>query len=272
MIKAGLVLFFLFTLNALTVLSQNLHWEKVSHIPARGLDLLSVDGRSQVFTADQQGNIRQYNTLGDSLNIYSPVFRARLDKLEAFWTTTLFLFSADLQQYELLDRFLNPIASYQIRDSDVGVVRYATLGNGNIVWMLNETRLSLIKWDFRRNQVLQEQPLSLTLQNPDLKVINLTERKNLLFLQLEKAGIFIFDNQANFIQQLASIPDVPVFIHEDYFYYISENRLMKTNYLTEKTSSYPLPDAVYKKVAITKQHLLLFDDTAIDIFVRPFEL
>ncbi|WP_158856973.1 hypothetical protein [Lunatibacter salilacus] len=272
MIKQVLKLSLLFSLYAHIAICQEAHWQKISHIPARGLDLLSVDGRSQVFTADQQGNIRQYTTQGDSSNIYSPVFRARLDKLEAFWTTTIFLFSADLQQYELLDRFLNPIASYLFRDSDVGVVRYATLGNGNVIWMLNETRLSLVKWDFRRNQVLQEQPLSLVLPNRDLKVINLTERKNLLFLQLEKAGVYIFDNQANFIQQLASIPDVPVFIYEDHFYYISENRLKKTNYSSEKTTSYPLHDTIYQKVAITKQHLLLYADTGIDIFVRPAEL
>ncbi|HSI76735.1 MAG TPA: hypothetical protein VK957_12605 [Lunatimonas sp.] len=272
MIKRVLTLIILFSLHGHLATCQKVHWQKVSHIPARDLDLLSVDGRNQVITADQQGNIRQYNTQGDSLNIYSPVFRAQLDKLEAFWTTTIFLFSADLQQYELLDRFLNPIASFLLRDSDVGVVRYATLGNGNVIWMLNETRLSLVKWDFRRNQVLQEQPLSLILPNPDLKVVNLTERKNLLFLQLEKAGVYIFDNQANFIQQLTSIPDVPVFIFEDHFYYISENRLTKTNYLSEKTTSYPLPDTIYQKVAITNQYLLLYTNTGIDIFDRPVAL
>jgi len=270
--KLGLVLFIFSFLYAYAAFCQDIHWQKISHIPTSKLDLLSIDGRNQVFTADLQGNIRQYNLDGDSLNIYSPVFRAKLDKLEAFWTTTIFLFSADLQQYELLDRFLNPIASNRFRDGDVGVVSYATLGNGNVIWMLNETRLSLLKWDFRRNQLLQEQPLSLILPNPDLKVLNLTERKNLLFLQLEKAGIYIFDNQANFIRQLASIPDVPVFIYEDHFYYVSGELLMKTNYISEKTTHYSLPNAIYKKVAVTKQNLLLYTDKGIDIFIRPNDL
>ncbi len=268
MMHQGLLII-LFSLYAYTATCQEVQWQKISHIATRKLDLLSIDGRNQVFTADQQGNIRQYSAQGDSLNIYSPVFRARLNKLEAFWTTTIFLFSADLQQYELLDRFLNPIASNRFRDRDVGVVRYATLGNGNVIWMLNETRLSLVKWDFRRNVLLQEQPLSLILSNPYLKVIDLTERKNLLFLQLEKGGVYIFDNQANFIQQLASIPDVPIFIDEDHFYYVTENRLMKTNYLSKKTTSYPLPDTIYKKVAITSKELFLYYDEGIDIFIRP---
>lgn len=272
MIKQGLLLAVFFSIFNHVATCQEVDWLKLSHIPAKGLDLLSIDGRNQVFMADRQGNIRQYTTQGDSLNIYSPMFRARLNKLEAFWTTTIFLFSADMQQYELLDRFLSPIASNHFRDSDVGVVRYATLGNGNVIWILNETRLSLVKWDFRRNQVLQEQPLSLILPNPDLKVINLTERKNLLFLQIENAGVYIFDNQANFIQQLPSIPDVPVFIYEDHFYYVAENRLLKTNYITEKTTFYTLPDTIYQKVAITKQRVLLYADLGIDIFARPIEL
>lgn len=270
--KQGLMIAFFFFLYAFTATSQEVHWRKINQVSIRGLDLISVDGRNHIFAADQQGNIRQYTSQGDSLNIYSPVFRSRLNKLEAFWTTTIFLFSADLQQYELLDRFLNPIASNRFRDTDVGVVRYATLGNGNVIWMLNETRLSLIKWDFRRNQVLQEQPLSLILPNPGLKVINLTERKNLLFLQIENAGVYIFDNQANFIQQLPSIPDVPVFIYEDHCYYIAENRLLKTNYITEKTTFYILPDTIYQKIAITKQNVLLYADSYIDIFARPSEL
>lgn len=252
-----------------TALCQEMRWEKIRQIPATSLDLFSVDGRDQVFTANQQGNIQQYTSLGDSLNFYSPVLRAKLTKLEAFWTTTIFLFSADLQQYELLDRFLNPIASNRFRDDEVGVLRQATLGNGNVIWMLNETRLSLIKWDFRRNQLLQEQPLSLILQTSDLNVIDLVERKNLLFLQLENAGIYIFDNQGNFIRRLSSIPDVPVFISADYLYYISNDMLCKTNYLLEKTTFHVLPDTVYKKVALTNRTVMFYGEKGFDIYRRP---
>lgn len=269
--KLGFMMAFCFSLYAFTATCQEVHWRKINHIPFLGLDHISVDGRNQLFASDQQGNIRQFSSQGDSLNIYSPVFRARLTKLEAFWTTTIFLFSADLQQYELLDRFLNPISSNRFRDTDVGVVRFATLGNGNVIWMLNETRLSLIKWDFRRNQILQEQPLSLILPNSDLKVTNLTEKKNLLFLHLEDTGVYIFDNQANFIRQLTSIPDVPVFIYEDYCFYIVENRLLKTNYMTGKTTSYSLPDTIYKKIAISEQNVILYGESYFDIFARPNE-
>lgn len=248
---------------------QETIWYKISHVPAKALDLLSIDGRDHLFTADQEGNIHQYSSLGDSLNIYSPVLRAKLTQLEAFWTTTIFLFSADMQQYELLDRFLNPIASNKIRDDQVGVLRHATLGNGNVIWMLNETRLSLLKWDFRRNQLLQEQPLSLILPASNLKVIDLTERKNLLFLHLENAGVYIFDNQANFVLHLSAIPDVPVFIYDDHLYYVSNNLLHKTNYLSEKTTRHALPNTVYKKVALTKQTLMFYGENGIDIFRRP---
>lgn len=259
----------LFFLQFQMALCQEMRWDKIRHRPARSLDLLSVDGRDQMFTASQQGNIQQYTSLGDSMNIYSPVLRAKLTKLEAFWTTTIFLFSADLQQYELLDRFLNPIAGNRFRDEEVGVLRHATLGNGNVIWMLNETRLSLIKWDYRRNQLLQEQPLSLILPASELKVIDLVERKNLLFLQLENAGIYIFDNQGNFIRRLSSIPDVPVFISADYLYYVSNDLLYKTNYLLEKTTFHVLPDTVYKKVALTKQTVVFYGENGFDIYRRP---
>jgi hypothetical protein len=269
MIIRILSLFIILYMHVQIASCQEIRWQKINRIAVRNLDLLSTDRRDHIFSADNEGNIWQYSAQGDSLNFYSPVFRAKLTKLEAFWTTTIFLFSADLQKYELLDRFLNPIASNRLNDNEMGVVRHATFGNANVLWMLNESRLSLMKWDFKRNQILQEQPLSLILPTSNLKVLDMIERKNLFFLQLAGAGLFIFDNQGNFIRHLASIPDSHLFISEDDLYYISDGLLLKTNYILEKTTSYNIPDTIYKKIAVTKQSFIFYGENGIDIYSRP---
>nr|MBI1230364.1 hypothetical protein [Cytophagales bacterium] len=266
--KLAIPFCFFWYLHTIAV-SQELQWYKTKHVAVTNLDLLSIDGKNQLLIADEEGNIHLYSPLGDSLNVYSPVFRAKLSSLDAFWTTTIFLFSADLQRYELLDRFLNPVASNRIPDEEVGLLKQAAYGNGNVIWMVNETRLSLFKWDFRRNVLLQEQPLSLILSTPTMQVLGMTERKNLLFLQLSGTGMYIFDNQANFIQQVASIPDATIFIFDDHFYYISDNMLFKTNYLHGKTTYYNLPNTAYKKIALTTQQVIFYGKEGFDIFERP---
>lgn len=248
---------------------QTQDWQIVNSVKIENLDGFSIDRKDQLFATDRQGNILQYSPDGDSLNSYSPVFRSRIDKLEAYWTVSLFMFSADLQQYELLDRFLRPLSEIQLGESDLGVIRFATIGNGNVLWLINETKLTLAKWDYRRNTMLQEQPLALVLPNPTIHVRDMAERKNLLFVQLQGEGVFIFDNQGNPIKHLSSIPDADLFFTEDFIFYIHQNQIHKVSYVTEETIHVNLPDTTYKKIGVAGYRVFLATDSQIDIYKMP---
>lgn len=247
--------------------AQSEPWQLQGRIPNVIVDRLSTDKNSHVFIADREGNITQYSALGDSLNFYSPAVRSRLTNLETEWTVSLFLFSADLQQFEFLDRFLRPISTAgNIRENGFGVIRQATLGNGNVLWLIDETRLSLIRWDFRKQTVLQEQPLSLILDDQYHHVIGLAERKNLLFLHSKGKGVFIFDNQGNPITQLTEIPDSELYFSDNYIYYLNDGRLHRLSYVTGLNESIALPKTAYKKVAVSSKNILLASDSSVDIY------
>ncbi|MCC5937892.1 MAG: hypothetical protein JJU34_11480 [Lunatimonas sp.] len=249
--------------------AQSIEWQLVSSISPGVIDLLATDRNSHVFVADKEGNIRQYNSAGDSVNVYSPPFRSKLTNLETQWTVNLFLFSADLQQFELLDRFLRPITTASIRDHDLGVIRQATLGNGNTIWMVDETRLSLVKWDYRRQIILQEQPFSLILDNDLHSILNIAERKNLLFLHSQGKGVLIFDNQANLITRLQDIPDTELYFTDDFVYYFDQQKAYRTAYTTKQTESFDLPNTTYQKMAVSPTRIFFSTGSRVDIFKKP---
>jgi hypothetical protein len=250
--------------------AQTIDWHLLGTISGKVVDHISTDKNSHIFISDLEGNITQYSALGDSLNFYSPAIRSRLTILEAEWTVNLFLFSADLQQFEFLDRFLRPLTTIgNLSERGLGVIKQATLGNGNVIWLIDENRLSLIRWDFRRRAILQEQPFSTVLDGDYHLIIGMAERKNLLFLHSKGKGVFIFDNQGNPITQLREIPDVDLYFSDDRIYYIHAGKIHSVSYIGNFKESYPIPKTTYKKIVVSSKRILLATDNSVDIYSLP---
>jgi hypothetical protein len=182
---------------------QNQFGNPVAEIQLEYLDLASFDTKDQLFISSTSGDIYQFDRSGKGINLYSPERQGRLNQLEAAWTVNIFSFSSDLQEYRILDRFLNPLAENGFLLADINLAKAASLGNNNIVWVWDESDLSLKSLDYIRNTIVQSQPLNLILNSDDLEVLEIREFKNRLFMNIPNAGIFIFDNQGNLIQKIA---------------------------------------------------------------------
>lgn len=234
-------------------------------------DKLSVDRRGNVFVSDQNGYLRQFSEQGDSLNIYAPTFSSALSQLDAFWTVTIFLYSASQQQFEILDRFLNPISRNTIANLGItGFISQAAQGNNHGLWLYDEADLSLKKIDLSSGNTIQQQPLMALLPQSSLQVIQILERNNLLFLQIANEGIYLFDNQANYIKKIAISESLPAFIDGEYIYYLRNNHLIKTNFLSEISSELLLPDlSAIRAFALTNNKVVLVDSNTLLVFNRP---
>jgi hypothetical protein len=251
------------------VYAQDEDWSLIASIQVENLDLLSVDNRGNIFFSDESGNVEKLGPNGEMLGRYSPILQARLDQLEAFHTVNIFLFSFDLQQFVILDVFLNPISSFDLRDEGVGIVKAATLGNNNILWLFDEVDLSLIQYDYRRSLVLQKQPLSLILGSNKMEVVELIERQNMIFMNVKDKGIIIFDNQGNLIKELDIQVDQKLNIYGNSIYFINKGMIQYVNIFSEEKREYKLPDASYRNLKITSERVLFYSSTSIDIYDQP---
>lgn len=251
------------------VFAQDENWNLVASIEVDNVDQLSVDNRGNIFFSDKSGNLGKLGPNGDMLGRYSPIFQARVDQLEAFHTVNIFLFSFDLQQFVILDVFLNPISSFDLRDEDVGIVKAATLGNNNVLWLFDEVDLSLIQYDYRRNLILQKQPLSLILGSNKMEVVELVERQNMIFMNVKGKGIVIFDNQGNFIKEIDIQVDQKLNLYGNSIYFIKKGLIHQVNIFSEEKKEYKLLDSSHKYLNISSERVIFYSSTSIDIYDQP---
>lgn len=215
------------------ILSGSIDFPRLEHV--------SIDNQEFIFVADREGNLYQFSPEGRQLNNFSPPRQARLSQLEAFWTVNVFTFSNDLQEFRILDRFLNPVSENKFSGPRINLVKAATLGNNNVLWLFDETDLSLKLWDYRRNVLIQEQPLNLVLSQSEFYVTDIREYQNMLFLQVADEGVYIFDNQANYLKTLPAISDQKLSFWKNYLLYTQSGELIIMDIPTGQTARVPLP-------------------------------
>lgn len=268
--KFYLILFFGFLSGA--VFSQEIvEFESpIAEISIKHLDLVSLDTRDQIFATTTSGDIYLFDQKGKQLNLYSPTRQGRLHQLEASWTVNIFSFSADLQEYRILDRFLNPIAENSFLLNEITLPKASTLGNNNIIWIWDESDLSLKSLDYLRNLVLQSQPLNLILQSENLQVTEIREFKNRLFMNVPDSGIFIFDNQGNFLKKVnLQINQRMCFFKERLFWIEGKN--LKMYSLTNQSilDMGPLPSTDIQYLVIGQGIIGFVEKDIIKVFPLP---
>lgn len=267
--KLALTLIF-FILWAVESMSQELLENALAEIEINGLDQVSMDNRDQIFISSRQGDLYLYDSKGNRLNYFSPPRQGRINQLEAAWTVNIFTFSEDLQEYRVLDRFLNPIAEHNFFDASINLAKAATFGNNNIVWVWDESDLSLKRMDYLRNLVLDAQPLPLLTDSKNLNILEMREFKNRLFVLAPEEGVFVYDNQGNLIRQI-NLKQVPnLCLYKDYLLWIENNHL-NTYCLSTKAifKLFEVKDSKASKVVVGNTKLLLVEGDKVKIYNMP---
>ena len=176
-------------------------------VPVRTLTLpnpgpASLDRRGTLYLADRDNNLRQLGRDGQPLNTYSPTQPGHVAVIEAWNQNSLLAFYDDRQQVLLLDRFLAPLAEIRLADYFDGTVRTATLAPDGLLWLLDESALTLREFDPQALRVVQSTPLDLIIgrSRPDFRFLR--QYQNNLYLVDHASGIFVFDNLGNYRKKL----------------------------------------------------------------------
>ncbi|EMS32974.1 hypothetical protein C943_00251 [Mariniradius saccharolyticus AK6] len=266
-IKALLLLFL--ALGSGKAFSQESEWGDFVAVEFPRLDKISLDNQDFLFVADPEGNLYQYNLSGQRINNFSPPRQGRLTQLEAFWTVNIFTFSTDLQEYRILDRFINPISENKIPAENIALAKAATLGNNNIIWILDETDLSIKQFDFRTRRILQQQPLNLVLENTSLDVLDIREHQNLLFLNIAGQGIYIFDNQGNFIKRLQVFPNGRLSFWKGYLFLVEKDSIRLVDFQSGAEEQFRLSlGAEVTGILVNRKAVILYNKRGFRIYQK----
>lgn len=263
------VLVFLFSLFAISGFGQQQKWSPLSQIAVEGLDLVSLDIRGNIFYSDTDGNVFKLDDSEQVVNHYSPVLQGRLSQLDAFSTVVLFLFSADLQQVTLLDSHLSPVQTISFQDEAIGIVKAAALGNNHIFWLFDEVDLSLKKYDYRRGEILQVQPLAPLLGGDEIEVVEILERQNLVLMNIKDRGVYVFDNQANLIKKHDLRLNQPLAVYNGHIYFVQNNHIHRMDIYSGEESVLKLPNLLANSVAVSAHRLLFYSHRS--LFILPMQ-
>lgn len=242
----------------------------IAEISLLNLDRVSLDTKDQIFASKIAGDIYQFNSNGNQLNIFSPARQGRLQQLEAAWTVNIFSFSADLQEYRILDRFMNTLVEKGLPNTPISLAKAATLGNNNIVWVWDESDLSLKSLDYLRDQIIQSQSLNLILPGGKLEVLEIREFKNRLFMNVADSGVYIFDNHANLIVKIPLKIEQQMCFYKEHLLWVQNGNLMAISLETkEKKLLVALPYADIEGIQIGQERLVLVSPNKLYVFPIP---
>ena len=268
--KTAMILFFWLFSGTLFSQETLIEGSPLGEIQLSNLDLISLDTRDQIFASTTSGDVYLYDQKGKQLNLFSPPRQGRLDQVEASWTVNIFTFSADLQEFRILDRFLNPLAENSFLLNDITLPKAATLGNNNVIWVWDESDLSLKSLDYLRNIILQTQPLALLLDSENLSVTEIREFKNRLFVNVPQSGIFIFDNQGNFLQKVNLQLDQRLCFYKENLLWIEEGRLKMHSLKSQAIFDLGiLPSTAIESVQIGMEIMVFQEGDLVTIYPLP---
>lgn len=217
----------------------------VRQISQKPIVALSVDNYNRVITADVQGNITAYDTLGNALYSYSSTVVANVTLLEAWRSMQILVFYRDLQQYTLLDRFLTPLSGYPnpapLPAGAVGFARTMTFAYDDQFWLFDDTNFSLKKYNAQLQKITVEVPLSLVLDAQEYHITWMREYQNQLFIADRNSGILVFDNLGNYRKTLPFKGLSHFQFAGEQIYFLEQNSLYFYNIYSQATQRISMP-------------------------------
>jgi hypothetical protein len=239
----------------------------ITTIPVNKPEKVSIDRFNNIYIAEAKGNIHQFNSGGKLLQTFSPTKPGKISHIEAWQAVTIFVFYQDFQQALFLDRFLTPSPPISLNDLHNGFIRLATISNDQNLWMIDETDLSLKKYNLKQNNYTINSPLNLQLEQKKMDLNLIKEYQNLLFINDRINGILIFDILGNYLRK---IPEKEI----DYFnflkneiYYLQNNEIRLINIYDQKERIITIPDQEpYKFALATENQIFLISDSSLKIF------
>jgi hypothetical protein len=271
----GLLFFLAFTavvFSSYTLFKKD--WTLIRSIKTSTIRKVSIDRHNSFFIVDDKGNLFKYDSLGNLALTFSPQKKADIALIEAWRTVNIFIFYRDLQEYNILDRFLTTSNSNfkfeketEIDEKTVGFARLATIASDNNLWVFDDQDFSLKKYDTRRNKVSLHTSLDLILDPSLYDLTYMREYQNLLFINDKNSGILIFDNLGNYKTKIP-VKDLNYFnFFENNIYFVLNGQLIVQDIYTSAQKIIDLPEGkIFNYVLLTNNKGYFFTSDSVDIY------
>jgi hypothetical protein len=197
--------------------------------------------------ADRNGNIFKLDSLGKTLETYSPIGGALPSDLQVSQSVNVFAFYEDWQRFVLLDRFLGNARTYEFSDSEeIGYVKSACWASDGNIWLFDQSDFSLKKYNPTTKSILLSLPFNFSLENEELEITQLREHEGkIIGISENKIFVFSFTGNLEWSFEAENISEIG-FREKSVFWIGEQGKVNFWNFFKNTQSTIQLPKLVAK--------------------------
>ena len=188
-------LLFLSLLLCCTGLVQAQSWELQDSLKIGEVRAFAEDLTGKIYLGTAAGAVWQLSAAAEVTGRYVPGLPSPVRAIDASKGTQVLVHYGDLQQYALLDRFMAEASEEPnwVPQSE-GIVNLLCPASDGMLWLVNQSRYSLMKYDVFSRMVLQERFLGGVDQDTIAnRFVAMMEYKGRLLLATQNEGLWVFD-------------------------------------------------------------------------------
>ena len=196
-----------------------------------------INTNDEVFMI-QKGIIKKYNNLGVLQQTYGNKFIDDETKMININGFRCILFSPSYGKIIQLDNRLNEIDVINVFDfTNLNVTCVGSSYNNEYFWLWDAATQKLEKLDKNKKIVFESNSIS-ALLGKSINPKYIQEQGILLYISDEENGIYIFDNQGNFIKTIPILGVKAVKVIDDKIYYVKDNCFYSYDKLSFQETKY----------------------------------
>lgn len=169
-------------------------WELLDSVRIGKVTAFAEDLTGKVYLGTSQGAVWRFADAYNKGERFVPRMPSAVTAIDASKGNQVFVHYGDLQQYLLLNRFMAQEGERYWVPQEEGIVNLLCPASDGSLWLLNQSRYSLMRYDPQTGMVLQERMLSgLDSDTAVNRFLALHEHRGRVFLQTENEGLWVFD-------------------------------------------------------------------------------
>lgn len=227
----------------------------------------TTDNLQNTYLFDENQEVIKYNSEGKETYRYS---NTRLDEptyIDATDPFNLLVFYKNYQTVVLLDRTMNPTATFNFINFDLFNINAVGISSNNSIWVYDELNFRLKKID-RNGKVVQESEDLGLLLDMEIQPNLLIEREQMVFVNDPNIGLLVFDffGQYMKILDIKNLTDFQIIENRLVF---QENENLKSFHLKsllEQPLNLPFTIEKSEKVRIEKGSVFVGNEEGVFIY------
>lgn len=202
---------------------------------------VQADNLGNLYVVNEDGRISKRGPAGDSLAVFNQVRRnGKLSSLDLSNPLRPLLLYRDFAKVVVLDRFLAPLLTLDLRAAGIQQPAAAATSFDNKIWVFDLLASKLKKLDDNGNILLETADLRQVF-GAALQPVQIIDHNNWLYLCDPATGVYVFDYFGNFKRKMPLVHWQHLQVWGNYVYGIEGGLLWRYHTGTLVQESLPLP-------------------------------